>query len=239
MRTTLSIVCAIILLAGCQKSNNNNTPATQNIPPYVLSGLQSVTLTNYQGSTGYKAIPIAIEGDGYTRELVTLTVSGLPTGITIDSTWVSSGYPTFNTTLILYDTSVTGAASGIHTVTITATGAISGVKTYTFQLTVADPPPCSQMVVGKFFNCYSCTVGTYTDSIYADPVARNKIWFTNFNNSSHQVYALLNCNTQVITVPVQVAGGNTYSGSGTFYNNQINLSSFTINNTTSCYMDIY
>ena len=238
MKTTLSIICAMILLAACQKSNTS-TPVNQNIPPYVLSGLQSVTLTNYQGSTGYKAIPIAIESDGYARELVTLTVSGLPAGITLDSTWVSSGYPTFNTTLVLYDTSATGAATGIHSVTVTATGAISGAKTYTFQLTVASPPPCSAMVTGKFYDCYSCTVGTYTDSIYADPVAVNKIWFTNFNNSGHQVYALLNCNTQVITVPAQVAGGNTYSGSGTLYNNEINLSSFTINNTTSCYMDIY
>jgi hypothetical protein len=133
----------------------------------------------------------------------------------MDTTWITTGIPTFSTELILYDTTAAGATPGSYPMTLTATALVSGKKTYPFTLKILPATSCTQYITGKYNNCTSsCSSGFYADSVYADPVVTNKIWFTNFNKSGSKIYGLYQCGSEQLTIPAQVALATTYSGNG-------------------------
>jgi len=206
----LFLVCAIAY-TSCKKSY------TQAKPDYVVLGIHTITLVNTggmigTGNTTSLALNINyVAQSNAAQELVTLSVSGLPAGITMDTTWITTGYPSFATTLTLYDTTAAGATAGTYTVTLTVTGASTGKKTFPFTIKISNPPPCTSTIVGKYLNCYSlCTGLSFTDSVYNDATTPNKIWFVNFNNTGSAAYGLLNCSTMQLTIPSQTIGGITY-----------------------------
>lgn len=164
------------------------------------------------------SLPITVQYSDSAQEVVTLSLSALPANITMDTTWITSGIPTFNTTITLLDTTLDGATPGTYPMTLTAVGATTGKRTYPFKIKIIAEPSCSANITGKYLNCYSyCTTVNYTDSVYADPVTPNKIWFTNVSNTGSKIYAKYNCSTQQLSVPAQLIGGTTYSGTGSAY----------------------
>ncbi len=222
--------CAIAF-AACKKSY---TPAK---PDYVIDGIHDISLVN--NGSSYISVPFTVtyvEESNAAQELVTLSLSGLPAGITIDPNWIKTGYPTFSTAFSLYDTTAAGAVSGTYPLTLTATGASTGKRTFTINLNLTDPPACTAGLVGKYNNCYNSCSGTYyKDSVYADPAVHNKLWFTNLNNTGATVYGTLNCSTMYITIPSQTVGGVTYhSNSMNAYSHYI--SGYIYAGTSSCSM---
>ncbi len=215
----------MIILVSCKKSGttNNITIVNSNgIPSFVVEGLTNITLTN--NTSGYVYESITIQYEDSAQEMVTLSLSGVPAGITTDTTWQASGYPTFSTTIVFYDTTAAGATPGTYPLTLNVTSPSKGTRSFAFKLTVKNPPPCTSTVTRNYVNCQNCTsVGYYSDSVYADATVFNKIWFTNIDNSHNLVYGLLLCNTGQVTIPVQTVGGVTYSGSGSFYYYQMNI----------------
>ena len=232
-KTFFLLACSAITIASCTKKDTTTNYYGSGQPPFIIDGISNIVLTN--GSTVNAALYLSVQYTDSAQEGVTLSLSALPTGITIDTSWTTYGIPSFNSTLTFYDTSAAGATPGTYPMTLTATSA-SSKKIFSFNLKVLAAPPCTSYVVGKYYNCSSsCGSGTfYTDSIYADPSVANKIWFTNFNNTGYSIYGTLSCRTSQLTVPLQTAGGNTYSGNGNFYSAHYINMDVTVNSSSFC-----
>ena len=236
MKKILSLaVVFMIILVSCKKNgttNNITIVNTNGIPAFIVNGLTNETMVNYSGA--YVYMPITVQYEDSAQEMVTLSVSGLPAGIAMDTSWQSNGYPTFSTNLTLYDTTSAGATPGDYPITLSVTSPSRGTKVFTFKLTIKNPPPCTSTVAKNYTNCQNCSSGGYyTDSVYADATVPNKIWFTNIDNTHNLVYGLLSCTTGTVTIPSQTVAGNTYSGSGNFYSFYMDIS--LVVNSSFCY----
>jgi len=213
-RTLLLIAIAATIIVACTKNTTNTTNyIIEPQPAFTVSGVHDVSLTN--GGYGIE-LPITVQYSDSAQQVVSLSMSALPAGITMDTTWVISGIPTYSTTVTLLDTTELGATPGTYPMTLTATGAISGKRTFPFNIHVIAEPACVANLTGKYANCYSgCSpTGSYSDSVYADPTIPNRLWFTNVSDKGSKIYGKYNCNSQQISVPAQSIGGVIYSGSG-------------------------
>ena len=229
-KISLLLATATMSILSCTKTTTNNNNYGSSQPPFIVNGLTDVTLRN--GSIEESYLYLTMQYTDSSQEPVTLSLSALPTGIAMDTTWITTGTPTFSSNLTLYDTSAAGANPGTYPMTLTATSA-STKKTFPFNIKVLPPAPCTGSMVGKYINCYSCTsTSAYSDSVYADPTVVNKVWFTNFNNSGALVYGTYNCESEVITIPSQTVGSVTYQGSG--YSYGTHYISVTLSSPTSC-----
>lgn len=210
----LAFVAAITLLSSCTKVDNNTTGSlVQPKAAFIVNGITDLTMVNnYTYST---SLYLTVQYVDSAQQAVSLSVSALPAGVLMDTTWQSSGYPNFSTYLVLYDSSATGAIPGSYPVTVTATTSSGEKKSYTFNLKVL-PHPTSYL--GKYNNCILfCGSANYADSVYADPSVSKKIWFSNFANSGHTVYGILSTAGRTINIPMQSFGSTYYSGTGTIY----------------------
>jgi|GEM_PF-976336 len=231
----------LAILAGCTKPTVNNTinVSTAELPSFTVSGLTNLTVTNGGGTYDYVSCQLTVNYNDSAQQMVTLSLSGLPAGITLDSAdFTATAYPNFSTAILLYDSTLAGATPGIYDLTLTATGSLGEVRSYPFKLTVKAPPPCTSTVVGKYISCYcSCnSTGNYTDSVYADPNTLNKIWFKNFANTGQLVYGILLCSASQVQIPAQTVGSYTFSGTGSFSTGLIDFSSLIINGVAcECY----
>jgi len=214
MKKIYLIIALTVAIVSCNKTTNNTTVITP-LPAFTVNGITDVTLTN--GTSYYISMPLTVAYDDSTQETVTLSVSGLPAGVTMDSTWVTTGIPTFSTELSLSDTLDAGANPGTYPITITATGSNGGKKSFQFNLNVVSPASCTSNVVGVYSicasSCFSST--TYSDNVTADANITNKIWFANVYGIGLKLFGYYNCNTRYITIPAQTVSGVTYYGVGT------------------------
>jgi hypothetical protein len=223
----LLIVVTLLSAASCRKPkttvNNYLLPGNDPKPAFAVNGITDQTLTTDFLSEA--AMNITVTYLDSAQENVTLSLSGLPANIVIDTGWVHSGIPTFGTILSIYDTSSTsGAQPGIYPVTMTATTSSGKQKFFKFNLRIL-PMPTS--FLGKYTNCSSFCGPTvnYSDSVYLDATVPNKIWFANYAGSGHAVYGMMTGQGGNLTIPTQTVGGNTYSGSGSiFLPHSINIS---------------
>jgi hypothetical protein len=214
-----------LFMAACTK----NYYSASTLPAFTVSGIEAVTLQ--QGSLTEAALSLTVKYEDSTQGNVTLSVSGLPAGVSLDTTQVMSGIPTFRTSLIFYDTSATAPAKpGTYPITITCTSATAAQKKFTFNMTVLPVQSVTANVVGKYNNCSSsCIGGVYTDSVYADTGVVNKIYFHNFMSTGQTVYANVTVENQepgeyLITIPQQTVNGYTFfTNEGTYFNNEIFL----------------
>jgi len=232
-KTCLLISFTALLLAACTKTTNNTTIISQG-PSFLVNGIHDVTIQNgsYYGET---EMELTVQYSDSSQNVVNLSLSALPASIAIDTTWVTSGIPTYTTMLVIYDTTAAGATPGKYPMVLTATTATGIKKTYPFNLTIQAQPPCTGPLLGKYTNCNSdCAPGVYyTDSVYNDPNVVNKVWFNNFANAGAKVFGTYSCATGLLTIPSQTIGANTYSGSGELFSTHQLSVSYT-NGATSC-----
>lgn len=213
-----------LLTASCTKKTDNYY--ANPTPAFIISGIQDFKMQA-------DAIPVAqlnltVQYMDSAQQGVTLALSGLPAGITLDTNAVLSGVPTFSTTLTFYDTSSTPAAPGTYPITLTCYSAASAQKTFTFYITVQPEPNYTANMVGRYTNSSnSCSGVIYTDSVYADASVQNKIYFHNFMNTGQTVYAnVTSASPQsteyIINLPQQTVGSYTFQASqGEYFENEI------------------
>ena len=216
-RTCYIFIMSIFILgfSSCTKkyntTNNYYTTPASTAPSFLVEGISNIAFTNdiFTAVT----LNITVQYEDSAQQNVSLSVSGLPAGVVMDTTWQNRGIPTFTTTLTIYDTSAAGATPGTYTASLTATTSSGEQKTYPFTIKISSLPAS---FFGSYTDCTtSCTPSTvYTDSMYADRTTGNKIWFTNFANSGNLVYGLIS-NGGALTIPVQMSGGIQYSGAST------------------------
>jgi hypothetical protein len=240
MRKTLLLLLITASITCCRKKDetvNNYTTVGSSQPSFAINGINDITFVN--DITYENTLSLTVQYLDSAQENVTLSLSGLPSGINIDTTWINSGIPTFSTTLTVFDTSANGTTPGIYPLTLTATTVSGKVKTYPFNLKIQGMPT---VFLGRYNNCTSgCSGGTYTDSIYADASVPNKVWFNNFANTGNKIYALIGV-SESITIPSQTIGGTTYFTTGS--SNIVNLESHTISifahtsTSSGCYINM-
>jgi len=234
MKKTCSLLALmVIVLASCTK-NTNNYYSSGDKPAFIVQGLSDITLiNNYQT---YTTMSLSIAYQDSAQQSVTLSITGLPSGITLDTTWVKEGLPTFNTYLNIFDTTLAGATPGNYKLAFNVTTASGQVRSYPFTLKVLPAPTA---YLGKYTNCTNaCAGATYTDSVYADPSNANKIWFTNFANTGSHVYGIISFSE--LTIPSQTVGGITYEGNASIspIYHTLNVNYYTSSG-TSCYLEMY
>lgn len=215
MKRFYAVLLLLVLGAfSCTKSkttvNNYTSLPGGNTPAFSVNGLSDITLTNLFSHSYTLYINVTYQDSA--QENVTLSLSGLPQGITMDTSWIHSGIPSFNTSITFYDTTAAGATPGTYPITLTATTASGNKKFYTVNLNVL---PMPTQFLGSYDSCflYCGPTQMYSDSVYLDASIPNKIWFANFANSGHHVYGIISTGGQ-LTIPAQTFGANTYSGSG-------------------------
>ncbi len=231
-KLTLLLLMPLFFL-GCSKKKMES-------PEFTVYGLQGGTIVN----NGYGSFALwltvdYINSSETTHEQVKLAVSGLPQHLYLDTTWLHSGYPPYNTKLLLRADPSALIMPGTYYIRLTATSDHMVTKTYQFRLLIPYPPSCTAGLVGKYYNCHSyCSEQAYEDSVYADPLVMNKVWFTNFNNTGMPAYGLYDCSTNALKIPVQLVDGTIYSGGYLImYDHKLN---FPVNiGSDQCVIDMY
>lgn len=212
MKKCLLFAAICMSIASCTKKTNNYY--ANPTPSFTISGIHDIKMQA-------DAIPVAqlnliVQYMDSAQGRVSLAISSLPAGITLDTNIMLSGIPTFYTNLTFYDTSSTPATPGTYPVTLTCYSSNSTQKTFTFNITVQSEPDYTIDMIGKYTNCSSECVGTvYTDSIYEDAIVQNKIYFHNFMNTGMTVYANVTATSPqvsvyAVNVPQQTVGGYTF-----------------------------
>ena len=169
------------------------------------------------GAYGASALPLEVKFVEGTQEPVSLSISGLPAGVTSTFT-PGSGTPTFSSILTL---AATNAVKGTYPIKIKGTSNTLS-KEYSFNLVVTQS--CAEQRVGMYSSTSSCDTGIADLQVVAVTGFGNKIdIFDPLDTTQTAVRAELNCDGNTLTVPLQTNNGLTYEGSGSFSANTINM----------------
>src|SRR5580698_5598177 len=110
MKRIAALVLFCLAIAACTKDQNatNNYKITTppNQPAFEVNGIKDIGFTNWFGVSVTMNISVIYLDSA--QQNVALTLSALPAGITMDTAWNNNGFPNFNTTLTLYDTTFQG-----------------------------------------------------------------------------------------------------------------------------------
>ncbi len=230
-KTIVLLVLSFVALSACQKSSNNSTHPTT----YMVSGITDVTMGGDSSST--LDLAYSVNYVGPIQETVTLSLTGLPPKVIVDTTIqsITTGIPSYMAGFHLINTDT--MAKGKYTVTLVCKGSITGEKSYTFTIKVlphssTGVPPgvhCDSSLVGNWDTCLDfCDVtGTiFSNTITVDGTVANRIHFSNFQNYGIDVYADLNCAAGTFTIPRQTFAGGAASiqGTGNFANKLMSYS---------------
>jgi len=141
MRRILLIVLLIMIwMSSCTKTktttNNYSILPVNAQPAFAINGITDLTFIN--NFEVVATMPLTVQYLDSTQQNVSLSLSGMPAGITLDTTWIHNGFPTFSTTLSLADTVISGGTvPGKYPLTLTASTPSGEQKTFTFNLTVS------------------------------------------------------------------------------------------------------
>lgn len=143
-------------------------------------------------------------------ELVTLSVTGLPSGVSYSFN-NTVGEPPFSTELYIKDDSSQGGTQDIELLAISASGK---TKSYSFKLTTAEKS-CTKKIAGLFQATSICRNNTgdilnrlevVTDS--TDISMLHFVW------RGKLIDLIVNCNKNLVTLPMQTINNYKISGSG-------------------------
>ncbi|MBS1688740.1 MAG: hypothetical protein JSS96_08445 [Bacteroidetes bacterium] len=214
-KTLLLFMLFCIALSSCTKDDNkSNQPTT-----YRIDNITDQQIGYSAGSVAYLQLSVGYVGP--IQENVSLSLSGLPAGVTADTN-SHSGIPSYSTVFYLMNDGT--AKPGTYTVTLNCKGDKTGNKSYTFKIKVLPPPQCTSTVAGTWAIGTDCLGNTFSDNIEVDPSTYNRIIFSNFADLSLSVYADLDCNTGTFTIPRQGFAGHVYYGNGYFSSGYIQYS---------------
>jgi hypothetical protein len=232
-----AILC--LLIASCTKKTDNYY--ANPTPSFAVSGLQDIRLE--PNAITSASLNLTFQYFDSTQGVISLSLSGLPAGVNLDTNAILSGTPTFSTTLTFFDTSTSiQVAAGTYPITLTCYSSVVPEKIFTFNLIILPAQSLTASVIGKYGNSLnSCTGISYADSVYADASVVNKIYFRNFMNTGQTVYANVTTTSLTsqqynIAIPQQTVNGYTFSNStGSYYlSNAIYLNNiqYTLNGNT-------
>lgn len=220
-KTYLLLALIVISVFACKKDNHDDF---QLPPGYIVNGVSDVTME--RDSMAMLMIDVSLE-QGRLQEPVTITVGGLPTGVTAKVT-PESGTPQFSATIMFRASDA--AIEGKYPITINVKGG-AGTKTYNLNLNVTSISECVSHITGQYDALDMCDTNhgaPYTVNVFPVFNKANRIQISGFFSSSPgmSIYANLDCNAKTLSVPAQIMQIYEVSGSGKY-----NKDSMTINYT--------
>jgi len=219
-KIALIISALVCTFFSCTKDNGT----TSQIITYSLQGLTNLTI----GNTNAASLVLNFHATGNLHEKVTLSFTGLPSGITVDSNHISSGTPDFGSFVTFTNDGT--ATAGSYNATLHCVGTVSGDRTFSFKISVA-PSIKNSICVNQLLGIYSnCTVTSYhynfnySEIILADPLGKkDRVILDGFINNNI-LYADIICQNDSIIIPLQNGNNNyTFSGNGIISGNTINI----------------
>lgn len=211
----LALVC--ISVFACKKTDNSYVK----LPPgFIINGISDVTVE--KDSVAF--LSVSVEMKKGEQEMVTLSATGLPAGVTASFT-PESGTPDF-TALVSFRTSLS-AVPGVYPVKLVATSK-SGARSYDMNLIIKPISECGSKTQGSYLAddlCDNFGAMTYNTFITLTGT-NNKIFINNLGNTfSGGAFANLNCDEGTLEIPKQTfLGSGTISGTGTFSSTQMEIS---------------
>lgn len=188
-----------ILIISCNKAEDPKID-------FNINGLADVTLDE----NGSVVKNLTIEHLNGPAEQVTLTIDGLPDGISASFN-ISTGQPPFDATLYIKDDSSKG---DIYEVNVLARSASGIEHAYPFKITTLQKT-CTKKASGLYEGTSTCRDGQGQIYNYInfeeDSVSKDRLYFVWQQNP---LYVDVNCNTKQLTMPLQTSGDHKISGDG-------------------------
>jgi hypothetical protein len=215
-RLLLPVLLCGTLLPACKSDDSNNVTPTSQVR---VDGLADVNVA--RGRTTTQAISISTTG---TQEATTLSLRGLPAGVTAALS-TTSGTPTFTCT-ITFTAEASAIIGTASTVTLTATTPDGLKKEYTFKVTVVAPTECTNELTGVHNATNSCGGPSYSVIITPHPNNVNtRVDLDNLSNNGMDCYADLDCGARTLIIPSQASvNGWFISGTGSWTTTQMQVS---------------
>jgi len=210
----LFILFIALLIVACTKRWVEMGPNYNiSISPATIDNLKNSTDTSF-----LSFVPLDTS-----KGIISFYISGLPSGITIDSSQATKGVPPFSTAIVFRNDG--SAKSGTYNVKVNCyRAAIRNFRSYDLSLTVLPAPAgsnCASRSLGSWPRCYIDTgTSVYSDQATADPSNPNRVILANGNGMGYPMYADLDCATNTLSIAhsirVTASGWHYFSGSGTF-----------------------
>jgi|GEM_PF-5891884 len=199
LRHIALIICTCLFILSCDK---NEGPATD----FKINGVNDVML----GENGSGVLELNVELLSNNAEQVTLSIANVPPGVSQNFNRTTDK-PPFTTSLYIKDDS---SQAGDHIVTLTGTSATGVEHSYNFTITTLEKT-CAKKASGLYYGTSLCRDGDglVFNNFYflSDSNDKNKLFFT-WNQKP--VYALINCNKNKFTIPLQDVGAFKLNGEG-------------------------
>jgi hypothetical protein len=217
--STLLLFAVSVFAISCNKGND---PQTQ---PYAVDNVDDINVR--QGEDDSWDLTVRALGPVY--ETVSLSISGLPQGLTATMS-AKEGKPTFNSTVVFTNVS---ALPGSYPCVLTASSPEAGKSTYEFTVKISAPIVCG--LIRDFDASSTCDPDYILEISTLNPPIEdsiNTVQIFNISNSGATFQAQVNCSNNTISIPTQAVtvGGNTYqiTGSGTFNGNDVITMNYTL-----------
>jgi hypothetical protein len=226
--STLLLFAVSVLAFSCNKGNETQTQ------PYAIDGVDDIYVRQGEADSWN----LAIRSIGPVYEDVTLSITGLPQGLTATMS-NSHGQPTFYSTVVFNNMS---ALPGSYPCVLTASSAEAGKSTYDFTIKIDAPIVCG--LIQDFDATSACDSPYILNITTVNPPIEdsiNTVNIFNISNSGATFQAQVDCSNNTISVPAQSGTFNgdfiSITGSGTFDGNNVITLVYTITingNPTSC-----
>lgn len=195
----LSLLSAILLLA-CSKEEKKAEDS------FIVNGISDLSLA--KDTEIY--LPLEIKHVAGTQEKVTITVEGLPSGVTAEAT-PQSGTPTYVTSVRFHASE--DAIEGSKQIRIKAAGASGATKTYDFALNVTRQINCGTKLIGTYDVANSfyndgvlMSTEKYTGMVISYGGSQDMIEITDlfyFAGGHNRVHARAICDAKTLEIPKQ------------------------------------
>lgn len=230
MKYSLTFALSILLITGCTKTNNNNTPIYTDDDKeftYEIKGLADMSLER----TGEDDLLLNILRLTGKTEEVSMSIVDAPDGLTAIFDPSSTGEPSFNVTFKLVSKKV---KEGTYTVKLKVATPTTGISEFPFKLTVLPYSNPASALVGEFDEKGSCTQSGALDHNAKIEIAQDSVGKVNIKGFwkgvwSNIVYGYLDPTNNTITIPAQVQNNATFQGSGTYDDTKV-IVNYTVNN---------
>jgi hypothetical protein len=223
MKKYVLFIVTCFILFSCTKDSTT----TGHLTTYRLEGLSDITLNS--SNNNRSSFILTFNQEGNINETISISFSGLPAGVTIDTNYAKSGKPDFSSYITFINDGT--AANGTYAVTLHCVGSISGDRTFNFQIIVTQSGTvdCIDQLKGLWTTCSDnyMTIDSphsyygyyYQCYITIDSTGGNKkVIFSNGIGNGTLLEAYINCSTDSLIFPLQP---NNISGAGKFSSNLI------------------
>lgn len=220
--SSLFISLTLLMLIACSKYR----PVPD--PPYDVI-IQPATIDDLNNSVDTSVIsftPLQTNAQN-----ASFFLTGLPPGITIDSSQLTQGVPPFSTMIIFKNNG--RASSGTYTIKVNCYSSVTrNIKSYDLSLRVlpaANDSNCAIRASGYWTRCRrSADTSIFSNYAAIDRFNPNWVDFANGSNMGYGLQAILDCTNGTLSIAhlirIDASGTHYFSGTGTFSANLITYS---------------